>query len=89
VARGAASSGLTLFADQDQVGLWVFSSELNGTLPYREVVPIGALDTAVSGTPRRLLVERTLKSLRARGATGSTTARGRRTGGWSGATSPR
>jgi Mg-chelatase subunit ChlD len=33
-------------------------------------VPIGALDTAVSGTPRRLLVERTLKSLRARGATG-------------------
>jgi Ca-activated chloride channel family protein len=65
LAKAAARSALDEFKDTDEVGLWVFSTDLGGEHPnWREVVPIGEigdnradLDTAierqipVAGTP--------------------------------------
>jgi Ca-activated chloride channel family protein len=41
----AAAQGLSLFDDNWAVGLWVFSTNMDGTKPYRELVPIGALSS--------------------------------------------
>jgi Ca-activated chloride channel homolog len=39
----AAAGGLALFDDSWSVGLWTFSTNENGTTPYRQLVPIGPL----------------------------------------------
>ncbi|WP_189045790.1 VWA domain-containing protein [Micromonospora sonchi] len=39
----AARRGLNLFDDSWSIGLWVFSTRLEGSRDYREVVPIGPL----------------------------------------------
>jgi hypothetical protein len=39
----AAQGGLNLFDDQWAIGLWIFSTELDGKVPYRELVPVGPL----------------------------------------------
>ena len=39
----AATGGLSLFDDSWAVGLWVFSTKLEGNTPYKELVPIGPL----------------------------------------------
>ncbi|MBN1172601.1 MAG: substrate-binding domain-containing protein [Micromonosporaceae bacterium] len=57
----AARQGLALFDDSWAVGLWTFSTELDGETDYRELAPIGplttqrdALNQALSGiTPKR------------------------------------
>ncbi|GAA2630492.1 substrate-binding and VWA domain-containing protein [Paractinoplanes durhamensis] len=43
VTRGAASGGLALFDDKWAVGVWLFSTEMNGKKPYKEIVPISPL----------------------------------------------
>ena len=44
LAIAAATSALDEFKDEDQVGLWVFSTDLGGDNPnYREVVPVGPI----------------------------------------------
>jgi Ca-activated chloride channel family protein len=43
VAVGAARSGLQLFSDSWEVGLWSFSTNMNGDQDYRQLVPIGPL----------------------------------------------
>jgi Ca-activated chloride channel homolog len=44
LAKAAAISALDEFKDEDQVGLWVFSTDLGGEHPnWREVVPIGTI----------------------------------------------
>jgi Ca-activated chloride channel family protein len=44
LAIAAATSALDEFKDEDQVGLWVFSTDLGGAHPnYREVVPVGPI----------------------------------------------
>ncbi|HEY8534593.1 MAG TPA: substrate-binding domain-containing protein [Micromonospora sp.] len=45
VTIAAAQRGLALFDDSWAVGLWVFSTELDGTRPWREIAPIGPLST--------------------------------------------
>jgi hypothetical protein len=47
VTRRAAGQGLALFDDKWAVGVWVFSTELNGpgTKDYREIVPISPLSS--------------------------------------------
>ena len=41
---GAAITALDQFKDDDEVGLWVFSTDLGGEHPnWREVVPIGPI----------------------------------------------
>jgi hypothetical protein len=39
----AASAGLGLFGDDWSVGLWTFSTKLNGSIPYRQLSPISPL----------------------------------------------
>ena len=45
VTVAAAKSGLGLFDDAWNVGLWSFSSWMDGSKPYRQLVPIGALSS--------------------------------------------
>ncbi|MGH3736937.1 MAG: substrate-binding domain-containing protein [Micromonosporaceae bacterium] len=45
VTRRAAASGLKLFTDDSQLGLWVFSTGLDGEKDYRELVPVGPLSS--------------------------------------------
>jgi hypothetical protein len=46
VTQAAASQGLALFDDEWAVGVWLFSTELVGKRPWREVVPISPLTSA-------------------------------------------
>jgi hypothetical protein len=39
----AAQGGLRLFDDAWAVGLWVFSTKMDGNVPYKELVPLGPL----------------------------------------------
>jgi Ca-activated chloride channel homolog len=41
----AAAGGLALFGDDWSVGLWTFSTKMNGDIPYRQLVGIGSLAT--------------------------------------------
>lgn len=43
VTQGAATQGLALFDDKWAVGTWLFSTDMDGTKPYKEVVPISPL----------------------------------------------
>jgi len=48
VTRRAASQGLALFDDKWAVGVWIFSTDLVGSRPWREIVPISPLTSARS-----------------------------------------
>jgi Ca-activated chloride channel family protein len=45
VTQGAATQGLALFDDKWAVGTWLFSTDMDGTKPYKEIVPISPLAT--------------------------------------------
>ncbi|HUD38182.1 MAG TPA: substrate-binding domain-containing protein [Streptosporangiaceae bacterium] len=49
----AASIGLSLFANSSNLGLWEFSTDLNGTLPYKQLVNIGPLPANIGVLSRR------------------------------------
>jgi Ca-activated chloride channel family protein len=46
VTARAARTGLTLFDDKWSVGVWVFSTDLVGKRPWKELVPISPLSAA-------------------------------------------
>jgi Ca-activated chloride channel homolog len=46
VTQGAATQGLALFDDKWAVGVWLFSTELVGKRPWKELVPISPLTSA-------------------------------------------
>jgi Ca-activated chloride channel family protein len=46
VTRAAAGQGLALFDDKWAVGVWLFSTELVGKRPWKEIVPISPLTAA-------------------------------------------
>ena len=46
VTRAAASKGLALFDDRWAVGVWLFSTEMDGRKPYKELFPIRPLTAA-------------------------------------------
>jgi hypothetical protein len=46
VTRGAAAGGLALFDDRWAVGVWLFSTELDGKKPYKQVVKISPLSSS-------------------------------------------
>lgn len=64
LAKKAAGDALGLFADRDEVGLWVFSTELDGQKDYQEVVPIAPVAT------NRTALQRTLAGLTPLNGTG-------------------
>jgi hypothetical protein len=46
VTQRAAAGGLQLFDDKWAVGVWLFSTEMDGNKPYKEIVPIKPLSAA-------------------------------------------
>jgi von Willebrand factor type A domain len=48
-----ASLGLALFPDSTQMGLWEFADNLNGSQPYRQLVPVGPLPGELGLISRR------------------------------------
>ncbi|HEX5595927.1 MAG TPA: substrate-binding domain-containing protein [Micromonosporaceae bacterium] len=54
VTIAAAQGGLNLFDDLWAVGLWTFSTQLDGNRDYRELVPIGPLSSQRSQLMREL-----------------------------------
>ena len=64
VAKQAAHKAIDLFAPDDEVGLWTFSTEQHGSsTPYNEQVPVGA----ISGDKDRM--NNVINSLSAEGGT--------------------
>jgi Ca-activated chloride channel family protein len=66
IAVAAAGAGLQLFDDADHIGLWEFSSQIDGQRDYRELVPVGRADGKVGKLTRRqasVLAQRGLKPL--------------------------
>jgi hypothetical protein len=49
----AASLGLTHFPDSTQMGIWAFASHLDGSLPYKQLVPVGPLPAPLGLITRR------------------------------------
>jgi Ca-activated chloride channel family protein len=46
VTRGAALQGLSLFDDKWSVGVWLFSTDMVGKQPWKQIVPISPLSAA-------------------------------------------
>jgi Ca-activated chloride channel family protein len=70
LVKEAAVGALPLFSDQDRLGLWQFSSHLDGGRPYRIVVPLGRVSESPGGTPRRQAMADGLQAMRPGGRTG-------------------
>lgn len=54
LAKEAATQSLDLFGPRDEVGLWVFSTDLDGNKDFREFVPIGPLSANKGALVRTL-----------------------------------
>jgi Ca-activated chloride channel homolog len=65
LAKQAARNSLSQFASRDQVGLWMFSTQLDGETDYRELVPAGPIDAQ-----RRALLSERISGLQPGGGTG-------------------
>ncbi|HYY81253.1 MAG TPA: substrate-binding and VWA domain-containing protein [Actinomycetes bacterium] len=65
LARQAALNSLSQFAADDQVGLWMFSTQLDGDVDHRSLVDQGPMDAS-----RRALLRQRIEGLAAEGGTG-------------------
>ncbi|WP_406041517.1 substrate-binding and VWA domain-containing protein [Micromonospora sp. NBC_00898] len=54
VTVAAATQGLGLFDDSWSIGLWIFSTNLNGSLPWRQIIPIKPLSSNRGGLQQGL-----------------------------------
>ncbi|WP_150242292.1 substrate-binding domain-containing protein [Nocardiopsis quinghaiensis] len=64
VASAAAAEGLQMFTDSSELGLWKFSTNVNGDLHYQETAPIRELQATVEGdTTHRDVMANALGSL--------------------------
>ena len=70
VFQKAAAQAVTLFNARSRLGLWEFSSLLDGPRDYRQLVPARALATRVGRTDQRALIIGTTARMRAVGNTG-------------------
>jgi hypothetical protein len=61
LAQGAGS-GLALFPDSTQMGLWTFPSHIVNGLSYQELVPIGLLPDHLGPVTRRQRIQRLAQS---------------------------
>jgi hypothetical protein len=57
-----AGSGLALFPDSTQMGLWTFPSRIADGLSYQELVPIGPLSNPLGPVTRRQRIQRLAQS---------------------------
>jgi len=70
IAIAAATAAIPLFAKDSRLGLWQFSTGLDGAKPYRELVPIGQMSDVVDGVPRQQALLTAAAGMKAKGATG-------------------
>jgi Ca-activated chloride channel family protein len=70
LAKQAAVSSLAQFEGNDQVGLWMFSTKLDGDRDYRELVPIGPMSQQIDGGQRRAVLRQRIEGLPPQGGTG-------------------
>ncbi|MGH3392336.1 MAG: VWA domain-containing protein, partial [Actinomadura sp.] len=59
-----AQGGLSLLPDDTELGLWSFSTQLEGAQDWREVVPVGALSDRFGAETRRQQVLTALRDLK-------------------------
>jgi Bacterial extracellular solute-binding protein/von Willebrand factor type A domain len=64
VLAEAALGGLAQFPDSTQLGDWAFASHLNGSQPYKELVPVGPLSAPLGLITRRQEAAQILQSLK-------------------------
>ncbi|TYB45621.1 substrate-binding domain-containing protein [Actinomadura chibensis] len=48
-----SQSGLSMMSNDTELGQWLFSTDMNGSAPYKETIPIGPLGERVGSTTRR------------------------------------
>lgn len=71
LAKAAAATAITQFDNGSSVGLWVFSSNLDGSRNYKVVTPLGGLgDTMRDGQTRKSDMLAAIGTLKATGNTG-------------------
>src|SRR5690606_41569319 len=51
-----SQGGLSMMSDDTELGQWLFSTNMDGDLPYKEAVPNGPLGERIGATTRRGLV---------------------------------
>ena len=68
VLTQTASLGLALFPDSASIGLWEFAADLNGRLPYKQLVPVGPLGTSLGVISRRTELQKINASIRPAGS---------------------
>ncbi|MGI5164784.1 substrate-binding and VWA domain-containing protein [Spirillospora sp. CA-253888] len=59
-----AQAGMSLMADDTELGQWIFSTELDGDRDWREMVPVGPLGERIGSATRRQLILSALGSTR-------------------------
>ncbi|MDQ1040094.1 hypothetical protein QFZ75_006510 [Streptomyces sp. V3I8] len=64
VTRAALLQALATFTPEDEIGLWKFSTELDGKRDYRVLVPTGRLGDRVAGTTQRDLLSAAFSDLK-------------------------
>jgi Ca-activated chloride channel family protein len=60
LAKAAAAESLGEFRGHDQVGLWMFSAQLDGERDWKELVPVASMDAGHRGSMRTSLNQMTL-----------------------------
>ena len=65
-----ATVALSMFADDDRLGLWQFSARQDGAKDWRTMVPLGRVGDPVGGTPRRQALGAAIQAMRPAGQTG-------------------
>ena len=64
VAGAASAEGLQMFSESSELGLWEFSTDVNGDLPHQEVVPIRELQaTDEAGNDQRSVIAGALQAM--------------------------
>ncbi|MFF4536652.1 substrate-binding and VWA domain-containing protein [Streptomyces aureus] len=64
VTKESLLQALATFTDEDEIGLWKFSTKLDGDKDYRVLVPTGRLGAGKKKTDRRTKLAAAFKSLR-------------------------
>ncbi len=66
VLEQAASLGLSLFPDSTEMGTWEYNYRLNGSLPYRVLVPMGPLPQQLGLITRRQQLQQYTRTITAK-----------------------
>ncbi|WP_160573555.1 substrate-binding domain-containing protein [Actinomadura physcomitrii] len=66
VTTGEVEKGMSLLPDSADMGLWAFSTGMDGRLPYKELVPVGRLGAADRGLTHRAAMQQALGRMRAK-----------------------